>query len=99
MAKAMTETTSVPHFYYVDEILVDSLIKLRQNLQGISLGPGVKLTYLPFMIKALSAALSKYPVMNATVNSDLTQITCIGEAIEVTAVEFYKNLQVQWIFR
>ncbi|KAG0624498.1 hypothetical protein M758_3G252400 [Ceratodon purpureus] len=75
MAKAMTAAAAVPHFYYVEEIGVDKLTKLKRVLsEGVPLEPGVKLTHLPFLIKALSMALKKYPVMNSTVDEAVTEI-------------------------
>lgn len=75
MAKAMTAAAAVPHFYYVEEIGVDKLTKLKRALsEGVPLEQGVKLTHLPFLIKALSMALKKFPVMNSTVDEGVTEI-------------------------
>lgn len=79
MAKAMTAAAAVPHFYYVEEIEVDKLTKLKRALsEGVPLEPGVKLTHLPFLIKSLSMALKKYPVMNSTVDEAVTEIQVRG---------------------
>lgn len=75
MAKAMTAAAAVPHFYYVEEIGVKKLTMLKRALsEGVQLEPGVKLTHLPFLVKALSMALKKYPVMNSTVDEAVTEI-------------------------
>jgi 2-oxoisovalerate dehydrogenase E2 component (dihydrolipoyl transacylase) len=79
MAKAMTAAAAVPHFYYVEEIGVDKLTKLKRALsEGVPLEQGVKLTHLPFLIKALSMALKKFPVMNSTVDEGVTEIQVRG---------------------
>ncbi|CAK9218903.1 unnamed protein product [Sphagnum troendelagicum] len=75
MANAMTAAVKVPHFHYMEEMDVDALVELKNTLStSIPLPPGVKLTYLPFLIKSLSAALLKHPIMNSTVNEDVTEI-------------------------
>lgn len=38
----------------------------------------VKVTYMPLIMKALSAALREFPEVNATVNADATELTCRG---------------------
>lgn len=102
MAKAMTAAAAVPHFYYVEEIEVDKLTKLKRALsEGVPLEPGVKLTHLPFLIKSLSMALKKYPVMNSTVDEAVTEIQVrashnIGVAMATShglAVPNIKNVQ------
>jgi 2-oxoisovalerate dehydrogenase E2 component (dihydrolipoyl transacylase) len=79
MANAMTAAVKVPHFHYMEEMDVDALVELKNTLStSIPLPPGVKLTYLPFLIKSLSAALLKHPIMNSTVNEDVTEIRVKG---------------------
>lgn len=74
MVKAMTAAAAIPHFYLVDELKLDALVKLKNNLKDLYIEEGVKLTYLPLMIKALSVALLKYPLMNSTCNEDASTI-------------------------
>ncbi|CAM6115917.1 unnamed protein product [Calypogeia fissa] len=75
MVKTMTAAVAVPHFYYTEDIKVDGLVQLKDNLKGLTLERGVKLTYLPFLLKALSLALKDYPLMNSSVNEDISEIT------------------------
>jgi pyruvate dehydrogenase E2 component (dihydrolipoamide acetyltransferase) len=56
------------HFTYVDECECTDLIALRTRLRGYAEEQGVKLTYLPFIIKAVVAALKKHPTMNTLVD-------------------------------
>lgn len=75
MAKAMTAAAAVPHFYYVEEIGVSKLTEMKRALsEGVPLEAGVKLTHLPFLIKSLSMALKKYPLMNSVVDEAVTEI-------------------------
>ncbi|MCO5609331.1 hypothetical protein L7F22_063557 [Adiantum nelumboides] len=78
MVKAMTAAAAIPHFYLVDEVKLDAIVNLRKNLQDSYIEQGIKLTYLPFMIKALSVALLKYPLMNSTYSEEASTICCRG---------------------
>lgn len=83
MFKTMTRSLAIPHFLYADEIDFTSLCELRARLnkvlaKGHDLDPAVagtdeavaKLSYLPFIIKAVSMTLYKYPILNARVDTD-----------------------------
>ncbi|CAB3382486.1 Hypothetical predicted protein [Cloeon dipterum] len=75
MAKTMTASLQIPHFVYSDEINVDNLVLVRQQLKEVSFGRGgVKLTYMPFLIKAASLALKHFPVINSSVDSECQNI-------------------------
>ncbi|CAD6576359.1 MAG: hypothetical protein ASARMPREDX12_007858 [Alectoria sarmentosa] len=66
MFKAMTRSLSIPHFLYADEIDLTSLSTLRQRLNDQSRNAR-RLSYLHFVIKAVSLALEEYPLLNARV--------------------------------
>ncbi|KAI0972545.1 2-oxoacid dehydrogenase acyltransferase [Xylaria arbuscula] len=75
MFKTMTRSLSIPHFLYADEIDFSQLYELRQRLNKVLLqsareGEISKLSYLPFIIKAVSLALYQYPTLNARVDVD-----------------------------
>ncbi|KAK3693854.1 2-oxoacid dehydrogenases acyltransferase-domain-containing protein [Podospora appendiculata] len=78
MFKTMTRSLSIPHFLYADEVDFTSLVELRARLNrvlvksAISESQASKLSYLPFIIKAVSMALYKYPILNARVDVDST---------------------------
>ncbi|XP_017050735.1 lipoamide acyltransferase component of branched-chain alpha-keto acid dehydrogenase complex, mitochondrial [Drosophila ficusphila] len=76
MLKSMTESLKIPHFAYSDEIDMTQLVEFRNQLQAEANKNGVpKLTFMPFCIKAASIALSKYPVLNSSL--DLTNESLI----------------------
>ncbi|WP_215397569.1 dihydrolipoyllysine-residue acetyltransferase [Rheinheimera oceanensis] len=76
MARQMVESVStIPHFTYCEEIDLTELIVLRGSLKDQYAKQGVKLTMMPFFIKALSLAINQFPVMNAQVNKDCTELT------------------------
>lgn len=66
MVKSMTESLKIPHFSYCDEVDMSRLVALREDLKVDAAALGVKLTFMPFIIKAASLALYKYPILNAT---------------------------------
>lgn len=65
----------VPHFTYGDELDMSALVELRKQLKPIAETRGVNLSYLPFILKAMSLALNQYPMINAHVNDDCTEVT------------------------
>ncbi|MEO3866175.1 dihydrolipoyllysine-residue acetyltransferase [Rheinheimera fenheensis] len=76
MARQMVESVStIPHFTYCEEIDLTELIALRLSLKDQYAKQGVKLTMMPFFIKALSLAIKQFPIMNSQVNSDCTELT------------------------
>jgi pyruvate dehydrogenase E2 component (dihydrolipoamide acetyltransferase) len=59
-----------PHYTYVDEIDMTELVKLRSAAREMSADQAVKLTYLPFIMKALIAGLKKYPLLNSSLDEE-----------------------------
>lgn len=57
--------TTIPHFSYVDECDMSALVDLRSRWKPAAERRGVKLTYLPFFLKALVAAFRDFPELNA----------------------------------
>ncbi|KAK0392613.1 hypothetical protein NLU13_2108 [Sarocladium strictum] len=76
MFKAMTRSLTIPHFLYADEVDFTQLVELRSRLNRVlSTSPPIegqpaKLSYLPFVIKAVSMALYQYPILNSRVDID-----------------------------
>jgi len=80
MARQMAESVAtIPHFTYCEEIDLTDLIALRASLKDGLAKQGVKLTMMPFFMKAMSLALNDYPILNSQVNADCTELTYIGE--------------------
>jgi len=67
--QSMTRSKDIiPHFTFVDEVEMDKLVAMRNALKGEAAEMGTKLTYLPFIAKAVCFALRKFPIMNASVD-------------------------------
>jgi pyruvate dehydrogenase E2 component (dihydrolipoamide acetyltransferase) len=62
------------HFTYVEEVDCTDLVILRQRANERLRDRGVKLSFLPFMIKATVAALQKFPQLNATLDEAAGEI-------------------------
>lgn len=65
------EFQKIPSFVYSDEIKVTELSKLRRTLPS---NLDVKITYLPFFIKAISNSLQRYPIINSSLDSNKENI-------------------------
>jgi 2-oxoisovalerate dehydrogenase E2 component (dihydrolipoyl transacylase) len=80
MARLMAESVStIPHFTYCEEIDLTALISLRLSLKESYAKQGVKLTMMPFFMKALSLAIKDFPVMNSQPNSDCTELRFLAQ--------------------
>jgi 2-oxoisovalerate dehydrogenase E2 component (dihydrolipoyl transacylase) len=76
MAKHMMHSVfTVPHFSVSEEIQLDKLIDARSQLKEAFVKEGVKLSFMPFFIKAMSLALQQFPIINSQVNDNCTEIT------------------------
>ncbi|KAI1966703.1 hypothetical protein LOZ58_000191 [Ophidiomyces ophidiicola] len=72
MFKTMTKSLSIPHFLYADELSIAALAAVRQKIvttTSSSGEPAPKISYLPFIIKAVSLALHEFPLLNARVDT------------------------------
>jgi pyruvate dehydrogenase E2 component (dihydrolipoamide acetyltransferase) len=62
------------HFTFVEECDVTALKALRARLRGPAEQAQVKLTFLPFFVKAVVAALKKHPMLNAAFDESTQEI-------------------------
>src|SRR3990167_7005070 len=69
MVQSMTAATAVPHHGFCDEYQTNNIRTLRAQMKPIAEASGVKLSYLPFLLKACSLALRDYPELNAHTNA------------------------------
>ncbi len=58
------------HFTYVEEADATALVTLRNQAKDIGAKQGVKITYLPFVMKAMAAALKQFPILNSTLDEE-----------------------------
>src|SRR6188768_3614109 len=56
------------HFNYVDEVDVGPITTLKDRAKPYAEKAGVKLTFLPFLVKAVVAALKRHPRLNSIID-------------------------------
>ncbi|MGE7693323.1 dihydrolipoamide acetyltransferase family protein [Lysinibacillus sp. NPDC094177] len=73
IAKAMVHSKqTAPHVTLMDEVDVTALVAHRKKFKDIAAEKGVKLTYLPYVVKALISTLREFPEFNRSLD-DATQ--------------------------
>lgn len=74
-AKATLQSVlTSPHVTLMDESDVSRLVALRNTFKEEAKAQGFKLTYLPFIVKALVSALKAYPILNAQLDEKNQEI-------------------------
>lgn len=66
------------HYTYVEEVDCTDLVALRHKANERLASRQIKLSYLPFIIKATVAALQKFPQLNATLDEQAGEIVQRG---------------------
>jgi len=95
--KMAKSTSTAAHFTYVEEVDMSQLVHLRDNLKESAERKGLKLTFLPFFIKAALGALKQFPTLNASVDDAQNELvvkryfnigiaTATDEGLTVTVV-------------
>lgn len=75
IAEHMAESTHrAAHFTYVEEIDASELVRVRERMAPHLETSGIKLSFLPLILKAAVSGLRKYPRMNASVDDDRQEI-------------------------
>ena len=75
IAKAMVKSKyTAPHVTTMDEADVTELWKIREKEKKAAEKKGIKLTILPFIIKAVLAGLKEHPYLNATLDDEDEEI-------------------------
>ncbi len=85
ISKRMTESRfTIPHTTTMDEIDVSNLDEFRKKYKDVLSEEDVKLTYLPFIIKAAIVGLKKFPEFNAS----------LDEVNEEFVLKYYYNIGI-----
>ena len=75
IAKAMVHSKhTAPHVTLMDEADVTKLVAHRKKFKAIAAEKGIKLTFLPYVVKALVSALREYPVLNTSIDDETEEI-------------------------
>ena len=75
ISNAMVKSAyTAPHVTIMDEVDVAELVAFRTRLKPMMEKKGTKVTYLPFIVKALVAACRQFPAMNAMIDEANNEI-------------------------
>ncbi|PLT35439.1 dihydrolipoamide acetyltransferase family protein [Bacillus sp. V5-8f] len=75
IAQNMMKSTSLAALSTVmDDANITELISLKEKMAEKAMKRGVKLTYLPYIIKAVVTALQEYPYLNSTIDLETQEI-------------------------
>jgi len=75
IAKAMVNSKhTAPHVTLMDEVDVTELVANRKKFKAVAAEKGIKLTYLPYVVKALTSALRAYPALNTSLDDATSEI-------------------------
>ncbi|AWB44843.1 dienelactone hydrolase [Paenibacillus sp. CAA11] len=75
ISNAMVKSAyTAPHVTIMDEVDVTELVAFRTRMKPIAEKKGVKVTYLPFIVKALVAASRQFPALNASIDEENNEI-------------------------
>jgi pyruvate dehydrogenase E2 component (dihydrolipoamide acetyltransferase) len=62
------------HFTYVEEADATALVQLRAQAKEIGAKQGIKVTYLPIVMKAMVASLRKFPILNSSLDEEKQEL-------------------------
>jgi pyruvate dehydrogenase E2 component (dihydrolipoamide acetyltransferase) len=75
IAKAMVNSKhTAPHVTLMDEIDVAKLVAHRKKYKDVAAIKGIKLTFLPYVVKALTSALREFPALNTSIDDATSEI-------------------------
>lgn len=75
IAKAMVNSKQTsPHVTHLDEVEVEALWNHRKKFKDVAAEQGVKLTFLPYVVKALVSMLKKFPEMNTSIDNETFEV-------------------------
>jgi len=72
--RMQTSKNTAAHFTFVEECDVGRLQELRARLKPQAEAAGTKLTFLPFIVKAVVASLKKHPVLNCALDESKNEL-------------------------
>jgi pyruvate dehydrogenase E2 component (dihydrolipoamide acetyltransferase) len=79
IAEAMVRSKfTAPHFTVVEEVDVTQLVALKDQAKAMHAASGVKITFMPFIMKATAMALAQHPMLNAHLDEGAQEIVRYG---------------------
>lgn len=77
--KMVKSKFTAPHYAFVEEVDVSSLVQVREALNAQLKPKGVKLSFLPFFVKAVTTAFRAFPQVNANMDEAAQELIVRGE--------------------
>jgi pyruvate dehydrogenase E2 component (dihydrolipoamide acetyltransferase) len=75
IAESMARSVhTAAHFTYVEEVDMTELVVVRERAKARAAERGIKLNYLPFLVKAVVSGLKKWPQLNASLDESTQEI-------------------------
>ena len=75
IAEAMSRSMfTAVHFTVVEEVDVTELVALRNTAKAIGERQGIKVTYMPFIMKATALALARFPMLNGRLDEEAGEL-------------------------
>ncbi len=65
---------TAPHAHHHDTADVSALVEAREKLKARAEEQGIKLTYMPFVMKAIVAGLKEFPMLNSELDEENEEI-------------------------
>jgi pyruvate dehydrogenase E2 component (dihydrolipoamide acetyltransferase) len=65
---------TAPHVTHHDRVEVSGLVEAREKLKPRAEEQGIRLTYMPFVVKAVVAALKQHPVLNTQLDEEAEEV-------------------------
>ncbi len=70
---------TAPHFTYVEEVDCTELVDLRNKLKAVAAERGIKLTYIPIIMKAVSLVMRDFPNVNSVMDEEKFELVVKGD--------------------
>jgi pyruvate dehydrogenase E2 component (dihydrolipoamide acetyltransferase) len=95
VAEKMTKAKRlIPHAYHLEEVDLTELLRLHERLKAEAERRGVRLTVLPFFVRAVAQALREYPMLNSEYDEEKNVIVVKKEINIGVAVDADQGLVV-----
>ena len=95
VAEKMTKAKRlIPHAYHLEEVDLTELLRLHERLKAEAERRGVRLTVLPFFVRAVAEALREYPMLNSEYDEEKNVIVVKKEINIGVAVDTDQGLVV-----
>jgi pyruvate dehydrogenase E2 component (dihydrolipoamide acetyltransferase) len=95
VAEKMTKAKRlIPHAYHLEEVDLTELLRLHERLKAEAERRGVRLTVLPFLVRAVAQALREYPMLNSEYDEEKNVIVVKKEINIGVAVDTDQGLVV-----